>query len=61
MNPFVTPWVDWYNTGTSAITPFFEILRDGSTTAFTDQEVWAEFSEKDVSGFTLATLSRDRD
>jgi hypothetical protein len=41
MNPFVTPWVDWYNTGTSAITPYFEILRDGSTTAFTDQEVWA--------------------
>lgn len=56
-NPFMTPWVDLYNTGTSAITPYFEILRDGSSTAFKDHEVWAEFSAKTTSGSTLATSS----
>lgn len=58
-NPFVTPWVDLYNTGTSAITPYFEILRDGSTTAYKDHEVWAEFSAKVTSGSTVATSSSD--
>lgn len=58
-NPFVTPWVDLYNTGTSAITPYFEILRDGSSTAYKDHEVWAEFSAKVTSGFTTATSSSD--
>lgn len=61
MTPFITPSIDLYNTGTSAITPYLEILRDGSTTAFTDQEVWAEFSAKTTSGSVLATSSRDRD
>lgn len=58
--PFVTPWVDLYNTGTSAITPYFEVLRDGSTTAYKDHEIWAEFQVKDVSGYTLSTIHRDR-
>lgn len=58
--PFVTPWVDFYNTGTSAITPYFEILRDGSTTAYKDHEIWAEFTAKTVSGFTTATFHGDR-
>lgn len=58
-NPFVTPWVDLYNTGTSAITPYFEILRDGSTTAYKDHEVWAEFSAKVTASSTQATSSTD--
>lgn len=58
--PFQTPFVDLYNTATSAITPYFEILRDGSATAYKDSEVWAEFSAKDQSGFTQASIKTDR-
>jgi hypothetical protein len=53
--PFETPWIDMYNSGTSAITPYFEILRDGSTTAFQDDEVWAEFWAKTTTGSTQST------
>lgn len=58
--PFVSPFVDFYNTGTSSITPRFEILRDGSTTAFQDDEVWGEFFVKTTSGSTQSTESSDR-
>lgn len=54
-SPYVSPWVDWHNTGTSAITPRFEIARDGSTTAYTDAQVWAEFSWKSTSSSPLAS------
>jgi len=57
--PFITPWIDLYHTGISAITPYLEILRDGSTTAYKDHEVWAEFSAKVTSGSTLATSASD--
>ena len=59
--PFRTPWVDWYNTGTSAITPRFEILRDGSTTAYKDNEIWAEFGFKNTASSPIASgFARDR-
>lgn len=58
--PFVSPFVDFYNTGTTSITPRFEILRDGSTTAFQDDEVWGEFFVKSTSGSTQSTPSSDR-
>jgi len=60
LNPFQTPWINFYNTGTSAITPYFEILRDGSTTAYQDDEVWAEFSAKVTTGSTQASFYTDR-
>jgi len=44
--PFTTPWVSLYHTGASSITPYFDVLRDGSTTAYKDTEVWAEFRAK---------------
>jgi hypothetical protein len=52
--------VSFYNTGTSGITPRFEILRDGSATAYTDAQVWGEFSAKVTSGSTQATFYNDR-
>jgi hypothetical protein len=57
--PFVTPWISVYHDGTSAITPYLEILRSGSSTAFTDAEVWAEWSYKGTSGSTRATIDND--
>lgn len=59
-NPFVSPWIALHNTGTSAITPRLEILRDGSATAWETDEVWGEFSAKVTSGSTRATLYSDR-
>ena len=43
---FTTPWIDWYNTGTSAIMPTIEVLRIDSTTAYTDAQVWGEFTAR---------------
>jgi hypothetical protein len=62
-NVFETPWVDWYNAGTSAITPYIECLRnDGTATAYSDQQVWAEFSFKNTSSSPLASgYVSDRD
>lgn len=58
--PFISPWVDLYWSGTSAITPYVEALRDGSATAYTDAEIWIEVAAKKTSGTTLATFSNDR-
>jgi hypothetical protein len=57
---FETPWIDFYNTTLSSLTPRFEILRDGSATAYTNAEVWAEFFVKDTSGTSKSTLYTDR-
>ena len=58
--PFETPWFGYYNTGTSAITPYVEILRDGSATAYQDDEVWMDIAAKVTTTSTLATLYSDR-
>lgn len=58
--PFVTPWIPLYHTGTSAITPRFEIVRDGSATAYQDDEVWAEFGVKATTSSVMPTFQRDR-
>ena len=58
--PYVSPWIDVYHDGTSAITPSIEILRDGSATAYQDDEVWGEFSYQGTSGSTRATIVNDR-
>src|SRR3990172_610853 len=58
--PYVSPWIDLYHDGTSAITPSIEILRDGSATAYQDDEVWGEFSYQGTSGSTRATIENDR-
>lgn len=58
--PFVTPWISFYHSGTSAITPRIEILRDGSTTAYNNDEVWSEWLVKVTASSPLATLYSDR-
>lgn len=60
--PFRTPWIDLYNTGTSAITPYLEFLRNnGSAAAYKDNQVWAQFSVKSTSGSVISTLTGDRE
>jgi len=58
--PFRTPFVDMYYATLTSMTPYFEVLRDGSATAYKDHEVWAEFYIKDGSGSTLASAYTDR-
>lgn len=58
--PFVTPWWDYYNATLSAISPYLEIARDGSTTAYQDDEVWVEMMYKGTTGFPITTLATDR-
>lgn len=58
--PYYTPWFDVYHSGTSAITPEIEILRDGSTTAYTNAEVWGDFSFQSNTGSPLSTIKSSR-
>lgn len=58
--PYVSPWFGRYHSAASAITPYIEILRDGSTTAYQDDEVWGEFAAKTTTGSTQATFYSDR-
>lgn len=53
--PFCTPWVSLYHTGVSSITPYFDVLRDDSTTAYKDNEIWAEFRAKTAGGSPIST------
>lgn len=57
--PFESPWITFYNAGGSAITPRLEILRDGSATAYKDDQVWAETLAKTTTGTTLVTSYTD--
>lgn len=58
--PFVSPWIEKYHSGTSTITPYLEILRNDSITAFNDDEVWGEFSIQATSGSVLPVFKNDR-
>lgn len=58
--PFESPWLGYYNSTLSALTPYVEILRDGSATAYQDDEVWVDVMAKTTTGSTQATLYSDR-
>ena len=59
-NPFVTPWISKHHAGATAITPRVEVLRDGSATAFADDEVWIEVLAKTTAGASLSSKYSDR-
>jgi hypothetical protein len=61
-NPYVTPWFGYYATGTSAIEPYLEFLRnnDGTISTYDNDEVWIEAVAKVSTGFTNGTLYSDR-
>lgn len=58
--PYYSPWIERYNSSLTSLTPYFEIVRDGSATAYNDDEVWAEFAVKTTSGFPISTFVSDR-
>lgn len=59
-HPYQSPWIDVYHTGTSAITPSLECVRSGSSTAYNNDQVWAEWSYQGTSGNPMAVLVNDR-
>jgi hypothetical protein len=59
-SPFRTPWMGKWNATLSSMTTSIEILRDGSATAYQDDEVWAEFMAKVTSGSTASSIYGDR-
>jgi hypothetical protein len=56
--PYVSPWIDMYTEDNTAITPRFEIARDGSTTAWNNDQVWSEWSYKGTAAVVTATLDQ---
>jgi hypothetical protein len=58
--PFRTPWLDYYNTVNTSISPYLEILRNNdSTSAYDDDEVWAEVGYKETSSSDALTYIND--
>lgn len=61
LDPFETPLIPLYHTGTASITPYIECLRnDGTTSVFNDNEVWAEVMCKTAGGSPLVADYTDR-
>jgi hypothetical protein len=60
--PFETPWISLYNTGTSAIEPYLEFLRNNDSTSSTydNDEVWIDVMAKTTADSTASTLYTDR-
>jgi hypothetical protein len=44
--PYVSPWISIDVEAVNGVTPYVEILRNNSATAYTDHEVWAEWQYK---------------
>lgn len=58
---YISPWIAAYNTDVStAVTPRLEVVREGSTTAYTDAEVWAEFAYRGTANSPAMTYVNDR-
>jgi hypothetical protein len=58
---YATPWIDVYNADVStAITPYFECVRSGSATAYTDEQVWANFEYKGTANLGKLAFVTDR-
>lgn len=58
--PYISPWIDVYHSATAAITPYLEVVRSGSSTAYTDAEIWSEWSYQGNSGSSKAAFVNDR-
>ncbi len=55
-HPFVTPWIDYYNSTLTSISPYLEALRDNNASKYQNDEVWSEWMVKETSGVPLTTF-----
>lgn len=58
IQPYRTPFISVYNEGTSAITPYLEAVRSGSSTKYNENELWSEWLVKSNSGSTNSELNQ---
>ena len=58
--PYCSPWITKYNDTLSSVTPYIEILRDGSTTALQNDEVWPDFFIKTTAGSTKMSMYKNK-
>lgn len=56
VEPYCSPWISAYNEATSPLSLSLEIARNGSATAYNNDQVWAEFMAKITTAVTLGTL-----
>ena len=55
--PYTSPPIPVYNAGLTAKTPYLEVLRDGSATAYNDDQIWSEWCVKTTANSTIATFN----
>jgi hypothetical protein len=60
ITPYESPWLSVYHSGTSAITPYLECVRSGSDVAYTEAQVWSEWTAKVTASSTQVTLYSNR-
>ena len=58
--PYYSPWVEVYHSGTSAITPTVEAVRDGSATKYNNDVFWSDWLYKGTSGSVRASYTQER-
>jgi len=58
--PYYSPWLHKYHSGTSEITPYLECVRSGSSSAFNEDQLWAEITAKTTSGSCRVDLYSNR-
>jgi len=59
--PYYSPWIDVYNGEiATSITPNLECVRSGSSTAYTDGEIWAEFAYRNTANSPRLEIAQDR-
>jgi len=58
--PFAVPPIPRRHRTTGSVTPWFAVAREGSASAFTNGEVWAEFSAKETDASVVMTVKSDK-
>jgi hypothetical protein len=59
-NPLVCPLISRRHRTTGSVTPWFAIAREDSASAFTNGEVWADFSAKETDASVIMTVKSDK-
>jgi hypothetical protein len=59
-NPLVCPPISRRHRNTGSVTPWLAIAREDSASAFTNGEVWAEFSAKETDASVVMTVKSDK-
>jgi hypothetical protein len=59
-DPYISPWINVYNSTLTALTPRLELIRNDTSTAYNNAALWPEFGYKGTSSSTIATIYSGR-